>query len=533
MKSTIIRRNLFNTTKSFTTAVDISDADVGDHLRVLERCKPYSEVPGPKGLPFIGNSWRFLPLIGHYKLESLDKVMESLYREYGDVVKISGLIGHPDLLFIFNPNEIERIFKREETLPHRPSMPSVKYYKQVLRKDFFGKNTGVVGVHGQQWNDFRSKVHQTMMQPSTAKKYLIPLNQITTEFLNRIQENIKSNDELSCDFMEELYKWALESIGKVALDTRLGCLNKNLEMESEAQIMIDSVKTFFANVAQVELRMPVWRIYSTPAWKKYIGAFDVFRETCLKYINESMIKLNSKTLKDDDDDDDDDIPLVERILLKTSDPKVATVLALDLLLVGIDTTSVAATTIIYHLAKNPEKQEKLYRELYNLLPNDDDLITEKIISQSVYLSACIKESLRIKPVIIGNGRSLTSNAIINNYQIPKGTHVIFPHYVVGNLPEYFPKPQEFIPERWLKSSSGKFGEKCPHENKIHRFASLPFGYGRRTCLGRRFAEIELKILISKIFRKYKVSYNYGLIKYQVQSTYKSSHPIYFHLKKRK
>ena len=51
-----------------------------------------------------------------------------------------------------------------------------------------------------------------------------------------------------------------------------------------------------------------------------------------------MIKLNSKTLKDDDDDDDD-IPLVERILLKTSDPKVATVLALDLLLVGIDTVS--------------------------------------------------------------------------------------------------------------------------------------------------------------------------------------------------
>lgn len=83
---------------------------------------------------------------GHYKLPALDKVMESLYQDYGEIVKVGGLIGHPDLLFIFNPNHIERIFKREETLPHRPSMPSVKYYKQVLHKEFFGKNTGIVGV---------------------------------------------------------------------------------------------------------------------------------------------------------------------------------------------------------------------------------------------------------------------------------------------------------------------------------------------------------------------------------------------------
>lgn len=64
--------------------------------------------------------------------------------------------------------------------------------------------------HGQQWDDFRSKVHQTMMQPNTAKKYFAPLNQITIEFLDRIEERIKPDHELDCDFMEELYKWALE-----------------------------------------------------------------------------------------------------------------------------------------------------------------------------------------------------------------------------------------------------------------------------------------------------------------------------------
>lgn len=49
-----------------------------------------------------------------------------------------------------------------------------------------------------------------MMQPNTAKKYLMPLNQITVEFLDRMEEKIQSNHELEADFMEELYKWALE-----------------------------------------------------------------------------------------------------------------------------------------------------------------------------------------------------------------------------------------------------------------------------------------------------------------------------------
>lgn len=72
--------------------------------------------------------------------------MWSLYKDYGSIVKVGGLVGHPDLLFVFNGDDIQRVFRQEEVLPHRPSMPSLHYYKQQLQKDFFEGNEGVIGM---------------------------------------------------------------------------------------------------------------------------------------------------------------------------------------------------------------------------------------------------------------------------------------------------------------------------------------------------------------------------------------------------
>lgn len=45
--------------------------------------------------------------------------MKELHLNYGTIAKVGGLIGHPDLLFVFDGDEIRNIFKKEETLPHR------------------------------------------------------------------------------------------------------------------------------------------------------------------------------------------------------------------------------------------------------------------------------------------------------------------------------------------------------------------------------------------------------------------------------
>lgn len=71
-------------------------------------------------------------------------------------------------------------------------------------------------------------------------------------------------------------KFSISAVGRVALDTRLGCVSK--EGNDESKRIIDAINTFFWTVAEVELRMPVWRFYSTKAYKNYIGALDSFTE---------------------------------------------------------------------------------------------------------------------------------------------------------------------------------------------------------------------------------------------------------------
>ncbi|XP_062544598.1 probable cytochrome P450 49a1 [Armigeres subalbatus] len=489
--------------------------------------KPYSEVPGPKELPLIGNSWRFAPLIGQYRIEDLDQVMCDLHRHFGKIAKVGGLIGHPDLLFVFDADLIRDTFKKEEIQPHRPAMPSLRNYKSKLRKNFFGDNMGLIGVHGEKWDAFRAQVQQVMLQPTTAKKYIAPLDEISTDFMARIHEMRDENNELPGDFLHELYKWALESIGRVALDTRLGCVSKTGNEESKR--IIDSINTFFWTVAEVELRMPIWRIYQTSAYKKYIAALDTFRDLCMRHINIAMERMNNSS----EVKSEEHISIVERILQKTNNPKIAAVLALDLIMVGVDTTSVAATSTIYQLSQNPDKQEILFNEIKRSLPTPDTKFTTSMLESMPYLRACIKETLRMYPVVIGNGRSLQSDAIIGGYHIPKGTHVIFPHLVVSNLEKYFPEPDRFLPERWLKRGELKDHSGCPHAGqKIHPYVSLPFGYGRRTCIGRRFAECELQILLSKLFRRYHVEYNYEKLTYKVNPTYIPDKPLKFKLTER-
>lgn len=62
----------------------------------------------------------------------------------------------------------------------------------------------------------------------------------------------------------------------------------------------------------------------------------------------------------------------------------------------------------------------LYRELKTILPDKRSPVDTQILDQMPFLRACIKETLRMYPVVIGNGRNLQSDAVINGFHVPKG-----------------------------------------------------------------------------------------------------------------
>nr|XP_018916684.1 PREDICTED: probable cytochrome P450 301a1, mitochondrial [Bemisia tabaci] len=486
--------------------------------------KPYSELPGPTPIPILGNTWRLLPVIGQYDISDLADVSHKLYRDYGKIVRLGGLVGRPDLLFVYDADEIEKVYRNEGATPFRPSMPCLVHYKSQIRKDFFGRLPGVVGVHGEPWREFRTKVQKPCLQIQTVKKYIEPIEDVTNYFLTRMIEMRDSKDELPADFDNEVHKWSLECIGRVALDARLGCLDPNLPADSEPQKIIDAAKYALRNVAILELKFPFWRYIPariSPLWNRYVGNMDYFIEICMKHINEAVDRLKTKSVVNEND-----LSLVERILASEPDPKTAYVLALDLILVGIDTISMAVCSMLYQLATRPEEQEKLYQEMVRILPNPDEKLTAAKLDQMHYLKAFIKEVLRVYSTVIGNGRTLQADTVICGYKIPKGVQLVFPTIVTGNMPDYVSQPDKFYPERWMKQLDGG------QENYIHPFASLPYGHGPRMCLGRRFADLEMQVLLAKLIRSYRLEYHHNPLKYKVTFMYAPDGDLKFKLTKR-
>lgn len=474
--------------------------------------KPYHEIPGPKPYPIVGNVVRLLPRVGEYGKLDILRMQEKLQKEFGDIVRISNIIGRKDMVFLYDPKLVEKMFRNEGRWPTREGIKTVHYYRTVLRRETYDGAFGVITTQGKEWGDFRTKVNQPLMQPSSARRYTEPINEVTDDFIQRMRDLLDENKELPAGFINELYKWSLESIARVALDTRLGCFEPNLKPDSEPQKMIDAVQVMFEAFYHLDLKPSLWRLVSTPLWRRFVVAMDYFYEVADKYVNEAMERAKLKT---------DGEPTVLARMMEV-DPKVAKVMVSDMLFGGVDTTSHFTASLMFHLAKAPEVQKKLLEELRGVLPRRDSPVTPEVLDQVPYMKACLKESLRAFPITMGNIRETQTDMVLGDYQVPKGVDVFLCHMVMSRDERHFPRPLSFEPERWLRGTEDL--------HNAHPFVSLPFGFGPRTCVGRRFAEMEVLTLTAKIIRNFWVEYHHGdEIEFEAKSINTITNPMKFKL----
>ena len=89
-------------------------------------------------------------------------------------------------------------------------------------------------------------------------------------------------------------------------------------------------------------------------------------------------------------------------------------------------------------------------------------------------------------------RMCTQNCMLKNLQVPKGISVAIPMYSIHRDPKIWPEPEKFDPERF--SSEAK--------QSRDPYAFMPFGHGPHNCIGMRFAQMEMKLVLARILKKY-------------------------------
>jgi cytochrome P450 len=165
---------------------------------------------------------------------------------------------------------------------------------------------------------------------------------------------------------------------------------------------------------------------------------------------------------------------------------------LTIFLAGHETTANALTWTWYLLSQHPEVEERLHRELDDVLNARTPTFAD--VSQLRYTEMVLAESMRLYPPAWAIGRLAAVDCEIAGYFVPRKSLVVASQYVMHRDERYYAKPLVFDPERWTEAAR----ESRP------QFSYFPFGGGPRRCIGEGFAWMEGILLIATLAQQWQM-----------------------------
>lgn len=474
----------------------------------IENPKPYKSIPGLNSLPVVGTLHHFLPFVGELSMKvNLFDMFSVLHEKYGPIVKMEGLFSRADMVIMFEPEHFEQVYRAEEAHPWRPGFNSLQYYRETLKKSTFDGVYGLTTAQGAQWREFRTKVNPAMLKPKLVKLYAPGLDEIAVEMVEKLSKLKDQGDYLKHNLDIELTKWSLESVALVGLGTRLGSLKDGLPDDHPSRLLMKCSKDIMDLIYKLELLPSFLQIFTKSTFNKVINTYDLQWNISSKYINDA------RKIYDEREHEilDEDKSIIEKLL--AIDEKVAVMMANEMLFAGIDTVAFTTTSLLYYLAINPKVQDKLREEI-------------RAGDSSRYLKACLKEALRLWHVVPGNLRRASKEYNVGGYIIPRGVDVIAPNEYLSRLEKYYPRPNEFIPERWIVDKNDPL-----YHGRIHPMVTLPFGFGVRSCIGRRIAELEIETLFKRLLDELVVKWQGPPLKVVSKLMNSFVKPYYFKFEK--
>ncbi len=166
-----------------------------------------------------------------------------------------------------------------------------------------------------------------------------------------------------------------------------------------------------------------------------------------------------------------------------------------LLLAGHETTAKALTWTLYLLARAPEWQDQVRREITTVAGRS--VISGEHIAELKVTTRVLKESMRLYPPVPVIARVNTAFIRAGTENLPIGSNIVFPVFAIHRHKKYWEDPDRFEPDRFLPDK----------EKAIPRTGYMPFGAGPRICIGQSFAQVEAVALLATFVRAARFSWD--------------------------
>ena len=414
-----------------------------------------NKIPGPLPAPFLG----WLPFLLRFARNPLT-TLENLRKQYGDLIQLS--INNYSTIVVFAP-EYNRQILRDPA--------SFYSYDLDLVPVPFPKDSAIRHVaHGLPlMNGPRHDDHRAALLPYFHRKFISRYYEISVEVTERKIAAWKPGSVLDMRVeMEQLAIW-LGTMPILGLDPQQGGDAIGRQLERTMKLLLNPATLLFP-----------YDVPGLPFHSLLKTAEEMERVTLQVIVEKKKAGLTNGDI------------LSAMIQMHEEDPERMNLNELVghtavMFRGGYNPNGMALYWTILLLSQHPEALKKLTDELNQA--GGGKVLPLETLDKLPYLEAVIKEGMRLFPAGTWTGRLAMRDFELDSNPLPKGTWVLMSPYITQRIPEIFPEPYRFRPERWLSAhySSYEF---------------MPFSAGPRYCIGASLSMLQLKIALSILMQRF-------------------------------
>lgn len=435
------------------------------------------EVPGSKGLPWVGNFFEVFPdHLGNH---------QRLFEKYGPVMKTTNM---GQTIYHTNDPDVAAIAFAESDF----------FTKKINESHpLYGIKTPEAGVFLGDTDTPEWRVTHKFLPPALGPKavrHYAPKMQKTIEEAYKVFDSL---DETGQSW--NVYMYMLKLGSQAVAELMLGM---DLKHFSKVDAPINEVVMLIAETLHLNKKVT--------SWGSWYASLPFGDPKLLKTKKARMEVLIEECIKQAASGGVEDLPLQEAALkaanmvdyaIRATDNKGEKIPQSSLreaLVVatgaGFTTTSSLLSWLIYGLVTYPGVQGKLLQELVDNDFSDEMEITSDFTDKLLYLDRFIKETQRRHNPSFQPGRTAKVDMILpGGYKLAKDSVIIPAIHHIHNNPALWDNPAQFNPDRW----------KTDTVKNRHKTAYIPFATGPRMCIGFNFALQEIKIFLPKLIWRYK------------------------------